>query len=237
MHQCILVELDALLDTRLATISRIHSDSAVQLLTDDRYYERVIDDFEPMVGITKEAFRNAYAKRDVETLEQSRLTEIPLLLNDLVKRMEQESTTTPFVESLRVEVNIWPYVMSDEERDELALSVMNFTGIVTPVSTVNFRPEELTPQMIKARYSGMILYNLRDWIRPHMETFKRFMMPRVTVLAPALFYDQVPTREDIAGEGMKAELDPFRISEIGFTELFNLNLLRSENFSLVRLDR
>lgn len=235
MHQRILVELDALLDTRIATISRIHPESAVALLHDPRYYERVIDDFEPLVGITKEAFRQAYAQRDVEILEQSRLTELPLMLNEIIKRMEQESDTTPFVESVTVDVNIWPYELSDEERDEIAVAMMAHVGNQTLVNTVRLPPEQLTPPYIKQRYSGMILYNFRDWMQPHMETFKKFLMPRVTVLAPALFYDQVPTRDDIASEGMKEDLNPFTLSEIAFVELFNLSLLRADVFSLKRL--
>ena len=237
MHQRILVELDALLDTRLATIARIHSESAVQLLTDDRYYERVIDDFEPMVGVTKEAFRLAYAERNVETLANSRLTNIPMILNDLIARMERESTTTPFVESLEVHVNVWPYEMSNEERDELAMAVMAFAGIQTLVHTVSFRPEVLTPVFVKSRYTGLILYNFREWMRHHLEAFKKHVMPRVTVLAPALFYDEVPKREDIAGEDMREDLNPFTLSEIAMVEMFNLSLLKAEFFSLLRLDR
>lgn len=237
MHQRILVELDALLDTRLATIARIHSESAVQLLTDERYYDRVIDDFEPMVGVTKTAFRSAYKDRDVELLSQSRPTNIPMILNDLIKRMERESTTTPFVESLEVHVNIWPYELTAEERDEMALAVMAYAGIQTLVYVVSLRPEALTPAFIKQRYSGMILYNFRDWIEHHLEAFKKIVMPRVTVLAPALFYDQVPKREDIAGDDMKENLDAFALSEIAMVEMFSLNLLKAEHYSLLRLDR
>lgn len=229
------VELDAYLDTRLATLAMISPSSALECKGDPRYFERVVDDFEPYCGVTREAYRNAYSKRDEEFLKISTITEVPFILNDLVIKLEKEAIDTPFLSRVIVEVNCYPYKLDEETRDSVALAVMARAGIETEVRCVYIPLEQLTPGFVKGRYSGMILYNFHDWMKHHLADFHKVKMPRVSVLAPALWHDVVPSQESFTSEGISPHITGFQLSEVASVELFSLSLLPPANFSMVRV--
>jgi len=231
----ILVELDALLDTRLPTMGLISPQAAIDASQDERYFNRLIDDFTEVNGIGKDAFRQVYAKRDADVVRASVITEIPFILHELVLNLEAEARDTPFVSRVKVEVNIFPYEFDEEEKDLIALAVMSRCGIETEVRCVRIAPQHLTPQFCKGRYSGLILYNFRDWMEHHLEGFKQVKMPRVSVLAPALYYDVVPSDDAFVGDGIAEHINAFQLSEVGCIELFALSLLPSNNFSMARI--
>jgi hypothetical protein len=231
----ILVELDALLDTRLPTLSLISSKAGLECAQDPRYYDRVIDDFEPICGITKDAFRALYQKRDAEIMRSATITEMPFILNDLVSKLELETLDTPFVSRVIVEVNIYPYTLDEEERDLIALAVMARCGGGTEVRCVRFAANVLTPAVVRERYSGLILYNFRDWMQCHLEAFISVKMPRVSVLAPALYHDVVPADNVFVEDGIAGHITAFQLSEVGCVELFALSLLPAVNFSMARI--
>ncbi len=229
------VELDAYLDTRLASLAMISPAAALECKGDRRYFDREIDDFESICGVTREAFRNAYSRRDVECVQNSIITEIPFILNDLVLKLEKEAIDTPFLSRVIVEVNCYPYQFDEETRDAIALAVMARSGIETEVRCVYLPMEQLTPGFVKGRYSGMILYNFHDWMKHHLEAFHKTKMPRVSVLAPALWHDVVPSPEMWTSEGISPHITGFQLSEVAAVEMFALSLLPAANFSMVRV--
>lgn len=231
----ILVELDAILDTRLATLAKINPEAAVKTANDLRYYDRLIDDFVEVCGVTKEEFREAYKNRDVEVLQNSVMTEIILILNELTLKLEMEANDTPFVSNVIVELNVFPYQLDEDDRLAIAEAVMMRCGHSTEVKCVFYHPKEMTPQAIKNRYSGMFIYNFRDWMEHHVEAFKSFSMPRVTVMAPALFYDEIPSDDEFVKDGMRPEINAFQLSEVGAVELFALSLLPARHWCMARV--
>lgn len=233
----ILVHIDTLLDTRLGTLSLIRPEAAVQTISDDRYYFRVIDDFSAICGVDLPEFREAYAKRNMETLRASVITEVPFILRELIVKLQKEEEETPYMEGLGVEVNIWPYELDEGERYALYLAVREFIGSLTPLAIVSIHPEKLTPELVKSKYSGLILYDLNEWVKHHLETFKTVRFPRVTVLAPALFHEQVPQPEDFLSEGMRPDANPFELAEMGFIEIFALDLIDPRYFCITRPDK
>ena len=231
--QRILVQLDALLDTRLATVSRIDQDAAVKLLESEAYYIRFNDDFEALTGITREQFRDAYAKRDVDTLAlPAIMTVAPLMLHELITKLEINDAESPYVEGVEVEVNFWPYQLDDEEIDGLSKAIMVFSGMETLVRMVSIHPMELTPDFIKDRYTGLILYDFKEWFEYQKSKYATVKTPDLTVLAPALFYDKIPTPEEYLAEGIDSGITPFELAELAVMDCFRLKLLKSEIFSI-----
>ena len=230
----VLVEIDALLDTRLTTLGLISPQAGFECARDPRYFDRVIDDFEPICGVTLEAFRNVYRNRDVEVLKAATITEMAFILQDLVLKLERETLDTPFCSRVIVEVNIFPYKLDEEERDILALAVMARCGLETEVRCVRIPPQALQPAVVKERYSGMVIYNFRDWMEHHVQAFETVKMPQVSILAPALFYNVVPADDAFVEDGVAEYITAFQLSEVGCIELFALSLLPAANFSLVR---
>ncbi len=231
----IYVELDAYLDTRLSSLAMISPAAALECKGDPRYFDRVIDDFEELCGVTRQAYRNAYSRRDEDCMRNAVITEIPFILNELVLKLEKEAIDTPFLSRVVVEVNVYPYKLDEESRDAIALAVMARAGIETEVRCIYMTPEQVTPTFVRGRYSGMIIYNFREWMECHLKEFDRVKMPRVSVLAPALWHDVVPSAEAFTGEGVSSHITGFQLSEVAAVELFALSLLPAANFSMVRV--
>jgi hypothetical protein len=234
MKQVIYTTLDTLLDTRIATISRIDQEAAVKLVSCDGYYTRLIDDFTELCGIDKATFDEAYAARDVETLKQARPTNCIVALHTLVEEFTHQQVETPYVGEIEVVVNTWPYKLSGEERGELERTMSFFTGMETQNSLVWIPLDQLTPTLIKRTYSGMIMYDFSEWAQIHGEALVHCMMPDVTILAPALFKGRIPTPEETVVPTLPT-MNPFELTEFMLVASVSLNLLDVGYFTLIRL--
>lgn len=231
----VLVELDALLDTRLPTLGKINPEHAIKASTDPRYFGRIINDFTNICGVGREEFEAAFKERDVEILQASVITEIPFILNELVLKLEREALDTPFLSSVKVEVNIYPYQLDKDDQDAIATAVAARCGTETPVECISMPPQDMTPEFLKARYSGMFIYNFRDWMEAQLKNFEKVKMPRFTVMAPALYHDKIPKPDEFAQDGFNSELTAFQLAEVGSVELYSLTLLPAVNFSMARI--
>jgi hypothetical protein len=241
MTETVYVELDALLDTRLAVVSSLDQEAAVRLVQSEAYYQRQSDDFSAITGIDHAVYLEAYQKRHVGHLARSIKTRIPLLLHELILKLEEQEESTPYRESTDLEVNVWPYVdLTEGEREALMLAVMVHAGIQTLPRVVCFDPKSLTPEVLKRKYSGLILYNLREWLQHHVTSFIRTRTPQVAVLAPGLFNGKIVGIEDVApaelleDPNFRKDLSPLRLTEIACAEYFGLDYLAPEHFSIWR---
>lgn len=234
MTTTVYVELDALLDTRLAVVHQISADAAVELVKNDAYYKRTRDDFSGLTGISHEEYRKAWEARDVSALRNAILTHMPLMLKELITKLEIDAAETPFADQLALEVNVWPYQLTPEETDMMQLAVMNFAGIETVPTISCYPPEQLTPEKVKKSYSGLIIYNFRDWLQHHMEQFQKWPCPRITCLAPALFHGEEVDVKKLIQDDMRTDLSAFEMTEMACAEFLGVNLLDVRYFSIFR---
>lgn len=236
MPNVVLVELDALLDTRLALVSVIDQAAAVRLVTSDDYYKRQSDDLSVLSNIPHDQYQTAWAQRTADILPHSIKTHIPILLNELINRLEVQEENTPDAEIPELEINVWPYVdLTEQEREQIGLAVLVHAGIQTVPSVVCIDPKHLTPQLLKRRYSGLILYNFRDWLIHHIEHFSRCICPDLTILAPALFNGEVVEAKDVITDpDFRADLSVLTMTELACIEFFQLNYIDVKYFSIWR---
>lgn len=236
MSNKVYVELDALLDTRLAVMNSIDPQAAVAMVRAEEYYTRLSDDFSKLTGVAHETYQAAWESRDEEALRHSIKTHMPLMLSELMNRLEVQEENAPYAEELALEVNIWPYKnLSDAERDTLQLAVLAHAGIQTIPTIVCMNPKDLTPRKIKAEYSGLIMYNLRDWLQHHVEAFTRCGCPAVAVLAPALFNGEIVEAKDLTTDPeLRTDFSVFSLTELACVEFFQLNYLDVKYFSIWR---
>src|SRR5690606_11691311 len=126
MKQTILLDLDVLLDTRLATLLLMDRQVMSYFEKPEMYWHRTSDNFEQLTKgkILNADFEARYAARDVTTLQHSVLTNMVFPLGDLTRRLQGERGTGLDIEEIRVIINCWPYKLSQEERDALADAVL-----------------------------------------------------------------------------------------------------------------
>lgn len=216
------IELDALLDTRLGLLHEHYPDLAVQVLKSGKYHKRLIDRFG---SVTPKQFEELYAKRSIETLKHSILTNVPFFLQRLIKDCVVHASLTKVDQHLHYVINTWPYDFGDDALKQMLISCVSFHMLdAVDVSVIHMPPEQLTPSEIKDKYDIMIMYRFQEWLYMHREEFKLVRCPAVTVVAPAMYYLEMPDPETIQ-ECRNIGRDPIQIAEEQTAEFIRLKFM------------
>lgn len=230
--QRLLIELDALLDTRLATVARLSVENAVQLAS-TKYRNRLSKDLTLLnPEIDMQAFNEAYSKRDLTTLMASKMTGGVFLLAGMVEELENQTHDTPFLSALEIDVNVYPYKVDEAVEIALINSVMAYAGLETKVNIVNLSPESLRPGIIKSTWAGLMMYDFDNWLNLHNVELTTSKIPTITIIAPALFKDVIPKEDDLKNDSGEV-LKPFTTVEMALCEFVSVSFVDSKYFSII----
>lgn len=232
----ILVELDALLDTRIATIARKYPKVAADMMRTEAYWTRETDDFSEWGGPDAAEFAELYAARDIDTVSNSLRTTIPYIVKDLMMKLELEVEQTPRLSDTGMDVNIWPYEIDEENQKALVSAMMVYGGINTVPKIVSIAPKDLTYGLIHGSYSGVILYDFKGWFEQHVSELRSMYLHDVTIMTAEIRHGPMPTSEELAEAGLRADVDIFRLTEGLYREFFVLEFHPAALFSLHRSD-
>jgi hypothetical protein len=220
----ILVELDAILDSRLGTLYSIYPDKIDNILKNG-YHTRIIDKFSLLdKSVDDKKIEEAYHNRNVDILANARITEFAAVLKGISLSMESEAITTPFIEGSKVTVNIYPYVFTVEWIEKLKDLVKNHLGVLTGVDVVSLPPESLTPSFIKHEFDMVVLYNFQKWLKENQKALLEVKTPAVVMLAPAI-YEILPPKG--------TEIDPFLDVELSLAEFIKIVFVDVKYFSVI----
>lgn len=226
----IYIALDALLDTRLGTLGKIDPNLAATALRGN-YRSRFVDEFE---GISKEDFKNAYMRRDIDTLKMSMVTNVSILIRRIIKDSLAIAVQQQKITRINIDVNVWPYLIDTGPlADMLVACVRAHAYENAVVRVISCPPWLLTPDYIREKYQLMIMYDWLEWLEIHKPFFEKKGIPGVTLIAPQLFVERAPTTEEHNKFGSGADGDVFRITEKIFAPMFRLNLMPASLFSVI----
>lgn len=229
------VDLDVLFDTRASTLFTF-GEEVFKEAFNDSYYSRKIDQFK---GITKEAFDERYQNRTKQILKDPMMTPVVNMLKDFVKQTYLQSHDTPFEMVPMIYVNVAPYVLSDNEKSILLNSLRILVGDKAPITILDMKLEELTPQFVKKNLNVLVMYEYYRWLEHFSanETFKRVSCPDVTLLGPQLYFKALPTQAELAAV-KELKVTHFQAMELTAAPFIKLILLPIDIFSMgVRLSK
>lgn len=225
----IYLDLDTILDTRLGTLAIMGDEHPIRALNSGKYHKRLLDEFE---GISVQEFRAAYAKRDLDTLKRSVVTNVTFFLRRLIKDSLLSAVIQQHVEKMCFTVNVYPYDFTDPDLVEMLIGCIRFhTYSTSNVQIISIPDEELTPEFVAANYQIMIRYDWVNWVDKHKEYFEKQGIPNVTFVVPELFYDAIPTQDDIDRLSLKKQ-NPFTMTEQVTAALFRLKHMPVSLFSI-----
>lgn len=239
-NQKLLVCLDTVLDTRLATIGRVDPDLAVEIFENSfytkKYFERSIDNFSLIKSsFDHELYKQAYKDRDIETLMSSIMTTIVQVISELTDNWRKAQRKLSLSNDIELCLNTYPYQISNEEIDDILVAITSYCPNIDTVSSVCISPSELTPQKLKEEYSTWITYDLDSWIVSNSENIKDKPIPTFPIICPMISYqDQLPLEKDLHREGNNI-LDPFTALKTIMTEWVIVDYLPAETFSIIRI--
>jgi len=225
----IYVELDVLLDTRLGTVARLDEEAAKSLLEKD-YHTRESDIFK---GVNNEEYISLYSKRDTVTLAHSAITESIILIRHLLGVYGRQLINHPLRGELKLTVNTYPYVLTEEELSEIGLAVKEWIQDLARVEIVTIPTKDLTPAHCKRAYNVMMIYDHPGWMNTHTEAFNTTLLPEVTLFAPAIYFKPPPTKEEVM-KHIQELMHPMEALEKLASPIINLTLIDVKYFSVIQ---
>ena len=157
----ILVDLDALLDTRLAVYKAWLGD--VTPILDAGYVTRTHDRLD---GVDYDEYLKRYADRDREILIYAGVTSIPRVISNYVTVVRQSSADTPNPIYPTVSINTWPYKLSTKEENLIVEGLLTHTKtLMATVSCISIPPDQITPRYLKQHnVISYITYSGEEWL-------------------------------------------------------------------------
>lgn len=233
----ILIELDALLDTTAGTVRMLYPEIVQDLLNNKAYRTRGDDnlhDVDPRIDSL--TFSNAYAMRDINTLDHSFSNLMIGYVKKLLKDLEQVIMgNNPVIRAANIHINFYPYNLEEEKVELIVLAISAALGLQEKARAVYLEPKEIDSKFIKeSGISTYILYNFNTWVTsafpdvsgPDLQSVGLERLENFVVIAPKLATDKAKeqeARDEFAKYGM---LDAFDyLSVLPWNLLFELQLL------------
>jgi hypothetical protein len=220
----LLIDLDALFDTRLVVLSEMEGDALTAALKHG-YHERVSDSFP---GVDFNDFKERYKKRDKRTLAKAFVTPLINLIKEFAIESLRNVNNTPFHNKPIVVINEYPYKLLSAEAAEIVNGVRHMTNGMCDIETVYLEPAQLTPLYVKLNLALMIMYDYEDWLEIHAVNgnWKKHTAPDVTLLVPMM------SKLDVT-QVSKNMHDNFLEIQKAVAPFVDLKFINTENFSLV----
>lgn len=236
-QQRILIELDALIDTRLGTIKRfwprrINNESLEEY--HNRDHIRIWDIFH----IPESEYLEKYKARDIDTLAYSFGTQLSVVLRALITTSIMKAEANPHIGQVSVTLNLSPYVMEPDMQlaflkilDELLLvhDVKVGKELKTAVDFIDM--SVLSAGAVRKKFEGMIIYDLVEWLSTTNTLTAKEPSPTLTVYFAALLYeDDDEARRKITEDNV----NPFKTVRKALAGHFLADALDAELFNIVK---
>lgn len=225
----ILVTLDSLLDTRLGTIAKINDEVFNKIVLDEKYHTRDTDVFEDIDIVV---YKETYSNRNVETLSKSLLTNIILVLRDIISGLEKQAIMAPHNADTSVVINVYPYVLIDEELSEISKAISMHLSDLVKINFINMSPKELTPLYCKSNFAVMIMYDYGEWLETNAELFLVTQIPEITLFIPAIYFINKPTEEEL-NRLVRASAHPMKALKTLAMGIITLEIIDVTYFSII----
>ena len=236
--QRILIELDALIDTRLGTVKRFWP-RRINNSNLDEYHSRDHIRIWDIFGIPKDKYLEHYNARDIDTLAFSFGTKLSVVLRALITTSIMKAETNPHIGQVEITLNLFPYVLNPEVQraflnvlDDLLMvdDVDVVKQIITGVDFID--TTVLSAGAIRNEFEGMIIFDLVEWLSTTNKLTAKEPAPTLTVYFAALLYeDDDEDRRKITEDN----INPFKTVRKALAQHFLADALDAELFNIVKI--
>ncbi len=213
----LLIQIDAIMDTRLACLEKADI-SWAKAAYEGNYYKRITNNFSYISPIiNNEKYKEIWNSRDVEILKKSKPTVLlKRLMDNQIETVHLHEDQPDFLE-LEVTLNVYPYKLNSEEKEEFKKILSSY--LHTERVRVSYIPyTNMNPHWVKTNFDQMILHDVQDWLGPHVEYIKDNRPKSVIITFPLILLDEV----DPNGKNHKHILDNLRLI---FMDIFQADII------------
>lgn len=224
----IIVDLDALFDTRLSTLHRIDPMLAAHALQDG-YQEREEDAFK---YCSFDTFKEVYKLRNEETLGGSVMTSVKDIVIDFMRDCVSHLKSEKSKNFVSVYINVWPYKISADAVGDILKPFYDAVDGKANIHVVNLKPEELTPEVCKNNFSYVVKYDYMEWLIKlgELGLLQKTPLQEITLIAPRLYPGGKPSNVEVE-EVSRSQMEPYQCAELYFAPYIKLELYVSRLFS------
>lgn len=233
----ILIDLDALIDTRLGLVRKLYPDVADDLKKNKAYRMRKDDQLhriDPRIDPVDYTFE--YAKRDIELLDTSFSSLMIGYMHKLIEKLQFViNGNNPMIQDAKIVINTYPYNLEDEQAKLIALATSTAIGLSSVVDTAYLPHKDVTLDFLEQnQFMAYILYDFNAWTTASLPDvagtdlngmgLRRY--ENITIFAAKLALDSVEeeeTRKGFADYGMADMYDEMIL--IPWNLLFELEFL------------
>lgn len=224
----VLISIDCLLDSRLATLGIYSEEKAAELLISGKYHSRLNNKFNKLDStISDTVLEEMYSTRGENILKQSRVTNIIKLLTELVLRYIRLESKVKELTLVDICINMYPYNCSPTIVEALVEQIAEITK-ASKVTSCFIHPVILTPNYL-AQYNTVVMNDFDEWITMHQKEFNTRVLRNTEMYCPRVF---------IKDEGLDSINPSFPASELSLilAEYVQLTILPLSEFSVYKPD-
>ena len=227
-----LVELDAVLDTRLSIYKMMNLD--VDAIFNAGYRNRVYDRIPDM---DYDKYMELYKNRDNRMLKMALSTELPHVIATEGLEHKDFRTAMDATEINEVWINVFPYDLSDIQQFEIGKAISRILrGTGYNVKVVNYDRKLLTLPWLKERdINALYLYQYEEWLVEHIERIiNNDEHYNLKVIAPWLITCEMTEEiSEYIDKMTTCNTHPAKLLRGHFAQWFDLNLTKSRTFSTI----
>ena len=219
LKQGIYISLDALLDTRLATLYLMGEEVMIGALANG-YFLREEDSFH---NVSKEVFAKAYKERNVETIKNAGATKIIGFINEIIVELNKQAVLTPLHTGPKIYLNTYPYVLNEGDVEMIVAGLAAATGKLCDIQAIHLSEAQLTPLYCKQNFAIMFMYDYSSWFDTQAENFRSLPCPEITLIVPGIYFTRIPTEDELR-EAINNAMHPMKMIEFISSVFIKLTL-------------
>lgn len=246
----IMLDLDAILDTRHGTIKKLYPELFSKIRNSAKYYLRKSDDWKS-VDSDLDPFKISlhYDGRDIETIKHSQLTMVTrAVMESVTEIITRIKDNDPHVASFYFIINTYPYKLNVELITEIARTFLKQLGYENSPIAFSDKPwKDLTPDFLKDHnILYWYCYHYWEWLRECFEPLHGeepssdkpiIGSPATKMFAPKILQDQKGADEFIDDLQEDIYVDPFMLTESCFKNIINFQFLPISTFCTIDVEK
>lgn len=196
----ILVDLDSLLDTRLAIATELDPVTCNDLMVVNdeglSWWTREHDHFDHVKSpIRIDGYKERWDNRDASVLPKSLMTNLLLFIREQTLEILEGQFGNGSLDLVdytcsNVDINIYPYTLSESVSSRIAEMVKRQCALGTTTRCVAIPHDRLTPDYLESGYKAYFLYDFSNWIHNFSGQMVQSTLPRDTMFfVPSVLHD------------------------------------------------
>ncbi len=231
--ESLLVDLDAILDTRLPLLLEKFPDDQDYIIVN--YFGRATNAIENL--FTFKEFNEWYLNRDKHLLINARMTSVLFIVKDFVNNVLSAMHSNISHAIPHIFLNIYPYDLNNNELKFIIKGILAHIRPEVNIDVISIDNTKLKPSYLNNTIWGMIKFDFYNWIIDNGEILKDDYekCPDVKVITPAYFPAEINELPSLFIKDGK-KIDPYNNFSILMKPIIDIEFVRTTIFDMLIKD-